>query len=126
VDAVPSRNLTDSFPGGVSSGLSRRASTRNDADAPTPPRLIGTPPPPRYPELLRDLRLQGEVLVQFVVGENGVPDVGTMQVLRSPHAALTDAVRTALKQFRFEPARVGGRPRAETVKYGFTFNAPGR
>lgn len=126
VDALPSRNLTDSFPGGVSSGLSRSASARSDADAPTPPRLIGTPPQPRYPELLRDLRLQGEVLVQFVVGENGVPDVATMQVLRSPHAALTDAVRTALKQFRFEPARVGGRPRAETVKYGFTFHAPGR
>lgn len=128
VDAASRRILRDSFPGAPT--VARGLAARSEPDrAPTAPRLIGAEPQPRYPELLRDLRVQGEVLVQFVVDENGVPDLSTVQVVRSPHELLTNAVRAVLRQFRFEPARTAGpgsKPRAETVKYGFTFNAPAR
>lgn len=99
------------------------------SNAPTSPTLIGTAQQPQYPEALRDQQVEGEVVVQFVVDENGRPDISSMTVVRSPHVLLTNAVRTVLPQFRFEPARTAppqSTPRPETVRYAFTFRAPRR
>ena len=129
VAGLAARPLADSFPDRLAPVLGREGAPRaGDSErAPTAPRLIGSAPVPRYPDRLRDLRVEGEVLVQFTVNENGRADAGSMQVVRSPHALLTEAVRAVLPQFRFEPARTAppdARPRAETVKYAFTFNVP--
>ena len=69
------------------------------------------------------------MVVQFVVDEDGRPDVSSMTVVRSPHVLLTNAVRAVLPQFRFEPARTAppqSIPRPETVRHAFTFRAPRR
>ncbi len=98
-------------------------------NAPTSPTRIGSAPQPQYPETLRDQQVEGEVVVQFVVDEHGLPDVSSLTVVRSPHVLLTNAVRVVLTQFRFEPARTAppqSIPRPETVRYTFTFRAPRR
>ena len=129
---APTRNLRDSFPdrlAGIGSGRLGSADDVESGRAGTMPRLIGSAPAPKYPDVLRDRRVEGEVMVQFLVDENGRADVSSMKVVRSPHEMLTGAVRSALSQFRFEPARTAApdsKPRSEWVKFGFQFNATGK
>jgi TonB family protein len=77
---------------------------------------------PLYPQALRDAKIEGQVLVQFVVDTLGVPDARTFKVLRSDNAGFTDAVRAALPDMRFEPARVGGRAVKQLVQSPFMFS----
>ena len=77
---------------------------------------------PRYPDLLRLAGVEGEVLVQFIVGPDGKADVGSFKVLKASHELFADAVRAALPQMRFEPALVGGRAVRQLVQQPFTFS----
>jgi TonB family protein len=124
VDSVPARTVA---PPAEQPPESRPRS--EPANAPVSPALIGTAPEPQYPEGLRDQRVEGDVVVQFVVDETGRVDVSSMTVVRSPHVLLTNAVRAVLPQFRFEPARTAppqSIARPETVRHTFTFRAPRR
>jgi protein TonB len=64
---------------------------------------------PVYPEALRRAGLDGEVVVQFVVDTLGRAEPGTLQVLRTTHPSLADAVAAVLPRWRFVPAEAGGR-----------------
>ena len=77
---------------------------------------------PRYPDLLRRGRVEGEVLAQFVVGPDGRADVETFKVLKSTNELFTNSVRAALPQMRFEPALVGGKAVRQLVQQPFTFS----
>jgi TonB family protein len=102
-----------------------RTSTYGGDGSATSPVLIGDAPQPRYPDMLRAQRIEGEVVVQFVVDETGRVDVSSMKTLRSPHDAFTNAVRNVLPKFRFEPARsAASKPIAERVQYTIQFAAP--
>src|SRR5262249_12993091 len=59
--------------------------------------------PPRYPDALRDAKVEGEVLAQFVVDQTGTPDMTTFKVLKSTHELFTKAVQSALPTMRFNP-----------------------
>jgi TonB family protein len=74
-----------------------------------------------YPPAMRQARREGEVLAQFVVDGQGVPDLTTFKVLKSSDQAFTDAVRTALPSMRFSPARIGGAAVRQVVQQPFTF-----
>ncbi|HEY5061348.1 MAG TPA: M56 family metallopeptidase [Gemmatimonadaceae bacterium] len=77
---------------------------------------------PRYPDVLRSAKIEGEVLAQFVVGPDGLADTSTFKVVRSTHSLFTDAVRSALPRMRFNPAKVGGLPVKQLVQMPFQFN----
>ena len=77
--------------------------------------------PPRYPDRMRNARVEGEVLIQFVVDSLGVPDMNSVKVLRSTYPDFTMAVRTALPEFRFYPAQIAGRPVRQRVQMPFEF-----
>jgi TonB family protein len=79
-------------------------------------------PAPRYPDVLRQARIEGEVFAQFVVGPDGTADVGSFKVLKSSHDLFTIAVRNALPQMRFKPALVGDRAVRQLVQQPFTFS----
>jgi TonB family protein len=81
-----------------------------------------TSPAPRYPDLMRRASVEGEVLAQFIVGPDGVADVRSLKVLKSTHDLFTKAVREALPQMRFNPARVGGKAVHQLVQQPFTFS----
>lgn len=102
-----------------------RSSAYGGERSATSPVLIGDAPQPRYPEILRAQRMEGEVVVQFMVDETGRIDVSSMKTVRSPHELFTAAVRNVLPKFRFEPARsAASKPIAEQVQYTIRFAAP--
>ncbi|HVD06000.1 MAG TPA: TonB family protein, partial [Gemmatimonadaceae bacterium] len=95
----------------------------------TSAKLRGELPQPVYPAYLRQVGVQGEVLVRFVVDENGRPDLSSLKVVRSPHEFLTDEVRRVIMRLSFDPARTEGpasKPRSEWVQMSFVFDPSGK
>lgn len=56
----------------------------------------------------------GQVLMQTVIGLDGV--ARDIRIIRSPHPKLSDVSIEALKQWRFRPGTLHGRP-VETIFY---------
>jgi TonB family protein len=71
----------------------------------TPPRKVAGQPAP-YPEAARRMRLKGSVTVELTVTETG--DVLEPRVVESAGEVLDEALVTALKNWRYEPADVNG------------------
>jgi periplasmic protein TonB len=82
----------------------------------------GCKPPPKYPEVLRSAGVTGKVLVQFVVDQDGKPDMKTFKELESSHALFTSAARATLAQWCFYPAETGGRKVKQLVQLPFNFS----
>lgn len=80
---------------------------------------------PRYPEILRQAGVEGEVLASFVVDETGAADPTSFKAIRSTHELFTAAVKQALPTMRFVPAEVGGRKVKQLVQQPFTFSIAG-
>ena len=76
---------------------------------------------PRYPEMLKKAKIEGEVLAQFVVDTSGRADVSSFKVLKSSHELFTESVREALAKMHFVPAEIGGRKVRQLVQQPFTF-----
>ena len=62
---------------------------------------------PLYPEMARRARMQGQVLLRMAVDEQGRPT--QVEVLEGPVVFHASALQAA-RQWRFEPARLEGRP----------------
>ena len=77
---------------------------------------------PRYPDMLRQAGVEGEVLAQFVVDADGRYEPGSFKVLKSSHELFTQAVKNALPNMRFYPAEVGGKKVKQLVQQPFTFS----
>jgi len=77
---------------------------------------------PQYPQTLRDAKVEGEVMVQFVVDANGKAEMSSLKVLRSSHVLFTQAVREALAQMTFEPAEIDGRKVKQLMQTPFQFS----
>jgi periplasmic protein TonB len=76
---------------------------------------------PRYPDILRQAGVEGEVLAQFVVDTTGRAEMGQFKVLRTSHDLFSAAVKAALPSMRFIPAEVGGRKVRQLVQQPFSF-----
>jgi protein TonB len=76
---------------------------------------------PAYPAHLRNARVGGEVLVQFVVDERGDAMMNTFKAVKSTNSALTDTVKEAVADMTFEPAQVGGQKVKQLVQLPFKF-----
>ena len=77
---------------------------------------------PRYPDMLRQAGVEGEVLAQFVVDTTGRAESGSLKILKSSHDLFIQSVRNALPQMKFIPAEVGGRKVKQLVQQPFTFS----
>ena len=77
--------------------------------------------PPRYPEALRQLGIEGRVTAVFVVNEQGRAEDESIRFVRSDNRLFDDAVRAALLRMRFIPAEVGGRKVRQLVEMPFVF-----
>ena len=63
---------------------------------------------PAYPPLARAAQIEGDVLLQVVVGPDG--SVTEVEVSRSVHPLLDDAAREAVLRYGYEPGLRGGAP----------------
>lgn len=77
---------------------------------------------PEYPSSLRDSGVEGQVLAQFVVGENGRYQAGSLKVLNSGNPAFTAAVKDALPRMKFSAAQIGGKKVSQLVQMPFQFH----
>jgi periplasmic protein TonB len=77
-----------------------------------------------YPPALRDTRLNGSVLVQLVVDEQGRVRPGTVEVIEASHPAFREAALRAVERFRFRPAQVGGTNVAVRVTIPIDWSVP--
>jgi TonB family protein len=77
--------------------------------------------PPRYPDALREAKVEGEVVVRFVVDANGSVDMSTVKVLRSTDPQFTAAMRESLATWRFTPAEANGRRVKQQLEIPFQF-----
>src|SRR5713226_3031150 len=83
------------------------------------PRLISSVPP-EYPSLARARRLTGDVLLDVLIDAAG--KVSDMKVLSGP-VLLRDAAMDALRQWRYEPARLNGQPTPIHMQVTIKFRA---
>jgi protein TonB len=77
---------------------------------------------PEYPPSLKDRGVEGSVIAQFVVGENGRYESGTLKILSSSDPAFTAAVKDALPRMRFSAAQIGGKKVQQLVQMPFQFH----
>jgi TonB family protein len=77
--------------------------------------------PPAYPPELRAARIEGRVLVSFVVGTDGRADMSTFKVVRTTHDLFSKAVRDHLPDMIFIPAQIGGHDVKQVVQMPFVF-----
>jgi protein TonB len=76
---------------------------------------------PRYPAIAQASRVEGVVILEAVIAEDG--SVQDVRVLRS-RPLLDDAAVEAVRQWRFTPTLLGGQPVpvVMTVTVSFTLN----
>jgi TonB family protein len=104
---------------GVTALLHLRVPIRGASGAPYPKT---NNPHPVYPSALREARVQGVALFEFVVDANGVPDVSTAQVIRATAPQFAEAVLDVLPKLRFDPLLVEGCPVGALVQMPFQFS----
>jgi TonB family protein len=76
---------------------------------------------PRYPEILKQAGVEGNVTVQFIVNADSTIMEGSMKVLNSTHQLFTEAIRNALPQMRYIAAQVNGRNVRQLIEQQFEF-----
>ena len=74
-----------------------------------------------YPEGMRSSGIEGKVLAEFVVNENGRVETGTFKILDSTNEMFAQAVRSALSRMRFRPAQIGKTNVSQVVQQAFVF-----
>jgi protein TonB len=72
------------------------------------PERIGGPAP-RYPEILREAGIDGQVAVECVVDTAGRAELGSVRVVSSTNPLFDPAAREAVAASLFRPGRLGGR-----------------
>ncbi len=75
-------------------------------------------PRPDYTEIARKTRTEGLVIVQAIIDKHG--DVTNVKVLKGVPMGLTEEAVKAIKQWKFKPATLGGKP--VDVYYNLTIN----
>lgn len=84
-------------------------------------RPLGRQREPRYPDLLRTQRVEGQVIVAYVVDSLGRVEPASIRVVESAHALFDPAVRQAVLATRFRPAEWRGRKVRQLVQQSFVF-----
>ena len=63
---------------------------------------------PQYPDLAREARIQGVVILKTLIDDEG--NVADIEILKSLPMGLSEAAVDAVKQWKFKPAMVDGTP----------------
>jgi protein TonB len=83
------------------------APTKQEVDEPA---RVVSQPSPRYPPVLQQARVEGRVVVEFVIDTLGHLEAGSLRIVGSSNRGFEAAAIAALEHSVFLPARVRGRP----------------
>lgn len=61
-----------------------------------------------YPEEARRARIEGVVILEAVINKDGT--VGEVEIIKSAHKSLDEASIKAVKQYKFIPGKINGKP----------------
>lgn len=87
-----------------------------------PPRLVpGSCQTPAYPASMRAARIEGRVILQFVVDTLGRVEAASVRAIQSTHRYFEQEARRALLTCRFQPARFNNHPVRVVVETPFDF-----
>jgi TonB family protein len=76
---------------------------------------------PAYPSELLERRIEGHVVAEFTVDEEGRADSASLVIAEATHPAFTRALREAMPRLRFLPAEHRGRRVSQRVQQQFIF-----
>lgn len=118
--------LTLMLVAGRAAGLSAQTPTDSVAIAEAaveerPSVVPGSCQAPVYPILLRNARMEGRVILQFVIGTDGRVEPSSIRTLRSTHQYFDEAARRALVTCRYRPGRFNSQPVRVVVQTPFEF-----
>ncbi|MFN0099206.1 MAG: energy transducer TonB [Gemmatimonadaceae bacterium] len=124
-EPVIGSRVTSGIPGGTgdttTSGLLPTTAFGSD-EVEKVARVLGTQKQPRYPEILRQQKLEGSVLASYVVGTDGRVEAESFRSIDATHPLFEVAVKQALLGTRFRPAEVGGKKVRQLIEQRFVFS----
>ncbi|PYV18659.1 MAG: hypothetical protein DMG07_03435 [Acidobacteria bacterium] len=94
-------------------------SARQDAPPPQVPVEILAKPKPAYTKEARDLRLEGEVLLEVLFGADG--EARVLRMIQGLGHGLDESAARAAEQIRFKPAERDGRPVDSSARVSIVF-----
>jgi TonB family protein len=103
--SAPSETASSAVPQNASGGVTNAAAQVRLS--PGTAEVVSHPVDPNYPMLAKQMKVQGSVVLQALIGKDG--NIQDLQVLSGP-AILSAAAREAVKQWRFKPYLQAGQP----------------
>jgi TonB family protein len=79
--------------------------------------------PPQYPQKLWDAMVEGSVVIEGRIGEDGVPTA--LEVVAPVHPEFAKQALDTVSQWRFEPARQDGDPLSVPLRVSINFRLSG-
>jgi protein TonB len=110
LERAPSRQDLPSVTSNVNQTASRvatPAAERTSVSPDTASNMVIRSVQPEYPMLARQMRVQGSVILQALIGRDGM--IQDLRVLSGP-AILASAAQEAVRQWHFKPHYVGAQP----------------
>lgn len=95
---------------GFDSGEALNSSSRASSDISSEPPQLLVPVSPDYPRALRQSKIEGEVVLSFIVDTTGAVEPATIHIVSSTHPAFEAPARRAVLQSQYRPGRVNGVP----------------
>ncbi|MBM4192760.1 MAG: TonB family protein [Gemmatimonadetes bacterium] len=79
---------------------------------------------PDFPDSLKMAGVSGSAVIEFIIEANGTLNKESIGIVSATHVRFADAVRLAILDATFEPARKADRPVAQVFQLPVTFTAP--
>jgi len=89
-----------------------------------PPNLLGCPPI-QYPAMMQQSRIEGSVVLQFVVERDGSVRRETIETIRSTHELFEASAKAMVAQCFYRPGRLRGNPVRVLVQTPVNFTLEG-
>jgi TonB family protein len=77
-------------------------------------------PRPQWPESVWELELEGQIVVEFVVDQEGLTEDSTVTLISTPHPDLEGPAIEMFQQCEFDPGNIDGTPVRVRVRQGFS------